>query len=74
MKRAIVLAVLITPTHGSFIIKLHILIAAVELSHFTVWIFFFHVWGGWRLSGSSFMFSSALVCLMTCSSSNVGEG
>lgn len=39
MQRAIVLAVLITPTHSSFIIKLHILIAPVELSHFTVWIF-----------------------------------
>lgn len=39
MQRAIVLAALITPTHSSFIIKLHILIAPVELSHFTVWIF-----------------------------------
>lgn len=40
MQRAIVLAVLITPTHSSFIIKLHILIAPVELAHFTVWILY----------------------------------
>lgn len=51
MHRAIVSAMLITPTRGSFIIKPPILIAPVDLSHFTLWIFH------GRLSGLSFMFN-----------------
>ncbi len=39
MQRAIVSAMRITPTHGSFIIKPHILITPVELSPFAVWSF-----------------------------------
>ncbi len=40
MQRAIVSAMHVTPTHGSFLIKPHILRAAVKLSHFSVWRFY----------------------------------
>ena len=73
MQEIIVLAVLITPTHGSFIIKLHILIAPVELSHFTVWIFNFLIYfigEGRRLKWAFLYILSILVHL---TSSYLGE-
>lgn len=70
MQRAIVLAVLITPTHSSFIIKLHILIAPVELAHFTVWILYGE---GVEVVWVFFYVLSIFLRLMTSRSLNKGE-
>lgn len=70
MHRAIVLAMLITPTHSSFIIKLHILIAPVEFVSLMCGFFFY----GRRVEVEwVFYVPSIFARLVAASSGNMGE-